>query len=180
LAERRGDHREARAISAEALAICRGLASPEEEEVERMPVLARLCVACGEPGSAAQYLAEALALSRRFGYRESVVRCLDVMIGLAIKVRAFEKAAVFRGACQRLREITGILPTPSEIEQSEQYSSECRTALGDAAFAAAESAGRALSIESIIGIGLEWLGTIAQAQVARAVDPAKIIEAPGG
>jgi len=181
LAERRGEHHEARALSAQALAICRGLASPEEEEVERMPVLARLCVACGEAGSAAQYLAEALILSRKFGYRESIVRCLNVMIGLAVKVGAYEKSAVFLGACQRLREITGVPATPSEIAQLDQHSSECRTALGDAAFAAGESAGRALSLESVVGIGLEWLGTIAQARPASAIDPGvKVIEAPSG
>jgi tetratricopeptide (TPR) repeat protein len=171
LAEQRGDHGQARTLSAEALAICRGLASPAEEEVERMPVLARLCVACDEPGSAAQYLAEALVISRKFGYRESVVRCLDVMVGLAIKVRAFEKAVVFRGACQRLREITGVLATPAEIEQSERYSAECLGALGDAAFAAAGSAGGSLSIESVISTGLEWLETIAQPRPAPGVAP---------
>ena len=169
LAERRGDYHQARTLSAKALAIFRGLASLAEE-VEQTVALARVCVDCGELGSAARYLAEALGTSRKLGHR-SIVQCLDVMIALAVKVAACEKAAAFRGAGENLRELTGVLATPSEAEQSEGYRSECRVALGDAAFAASEVAGRALSTESIIAIGLEWLDSIEQAGPAPAVDP---------
>jgi predicted ATPase/class 3 adenylate cyclase/Tfp pilus assembly protein PilF len=170
LAEQRGDCGQARTLSAEALAIFRGLNSLAEE-VEQTLALARVCIASGERAAAARYLAEALGTSRGLGHR-SIVQCLDAMIGLAVKVVAYQKAAIFRGACQSLREIIGVLAAPSEAERSERYCSECRAAIGDAAFAAGEAAGRALSSESVIAIGLAWLGSIAQVEPKPSIDAA--------
>jgi tetratricopeptide (TPR) repeat protein len=169
LAERRDDYDQARKLSANALAIFRSLASLAEE-IEQTLTLARICIACGEPEHAARYLTEALGTSRRLGHR-SIVACLDVMVGLAVKVAAWEKAAVFRGSCQNLREITRVCATPWEAEQSERCRSESRAALGDAAFSAGEDAGRSLSFESVIGVGLEWLGSIAPGESAASGDP---------
>jgi predicted ATPase/class 3 adenylate cyclase/Tfp pilus assembly protein PilF len=164
LAERRGEYERARMLSAEALAIFRRLASAAEE-VEQILALARICIACGEPGPAARYLAEALGTSRKLGQR-SIVQCLDVMIGLAAKVATWEKAALFHGACQHLREITGVLATPWEAEQYGQSWAGCRAALGDAGFLAGEVAGRASSTEFVISVGLDWLGSIAPAEAS--------------
>jgi len=168
LAERRGEYERARVLSAEALAIFRVLASPAEA-VEQMLALARIGIAGGEPATAARHLAEALATGRKLGQR-SIVQCLDVMAGLAAKVAAWERAALFHGACQHLREITGVLATPWETEQYGQYCADCRAALGDAAFAAGESVGRASSTESVITAGLEWLDPIAHAERAPSAD----------
>ncbi|MEO8302973.1 MAG: tetratricopeptide repeat protein [Betaproteobacteria bacterium] len=161
LAERRGDHGEARAMLTQALAIYRELGSPAEE-VEQMRMLAGVCIACGEPASAAHYLYEALATSRDLGFRGSIVKCFDDMVGLAIEVAAHERAGHFQGACQRLREITGVLATPSESESSDRRGSRCRVALGEAAYSAAEAIGRGQSPESVIGNGLAWLETVAR------------------
>jgi predicted ATPase/class 3 adenylate cyclase len=168
LSERRGDYERARMLSAEALAIFRRLASPADE-VEQLLALARIYVACGEPVPAARYLAEALGTSRKLGQR-SIVQCLDVMAGLAAKVAAWEKATFFHGACQHLREITGVLASPWEAEQYRRYWVDCSAALGDAALAAGESAGRASSTESAISAGLEWLGSIAPAEPAHSAN----------
>ena len=164
MAERRGEYDRARMLHAEALAIFRVLASPAEE-VEQMLALARIGIACGAPGPAAQYLAQALGTGRKLGQR-SIVQCLDVMAGLAAKVAAWEKAALFHGACAHLREITGVVAIPWEADQYGQYWTDCRAALGDAAFAERESVGRASSTESVINAGLEWLGSIARAEPA--------------
>ena len=153
---------------AEALSIFHGLGSLAEEVVQTL-ALARIALACGKPASAACYLAEALGTSRRLGHR-SIVRCLDVMVGLAAKVAVCEKAMLFRGACEKLREITGVLATPAEAEEAERHCAACRASLGEAAFAAGVAAGRALSTESIIVAGLEWLGSIASAEPAQAGD----------
>jgi predicted ATPase/class 3 adenylate cyclase len=178
LSEGRGDYQQASTLAAEALAIFRGLGSLAED-VEQTLALARISLACGKPGSAARYLAEALGTSRSLGHR-SIVQCLDVMIGLAAKVAVCEKAMVFRGVCQKLREITGVLATPAEAEESERHCAACRASLGETAFAAGEAAARTLSTESIIVAGLEWLGSIAQAEPAQPVDPVvKAGEGPG-
>lgn len=169
LAERRGEYERARMHSAEALAIFRVLASPAEA-VEQMLALARIGIACGEPGPAARYLAEALGTGRKLGQR-SIVQCLDVTAGLAAKVAVWEKVALFYGACQHLRDMTGVLATPWEMEQYGQYCADCRAALGDAAFAAGESAGRASSTESVITLALAWLFPIAHADPSPSADP---------
>jgi len=135
-----------------------------------MLALARIYIDCGELAPAARYLAEALGTSRKLGHR-SIVQCLDVMIGLAVKLAAWEKATLFRGACQQLREITGMLATPWEAEQSRRYWSECPPALGDEVFAARESARSAMSTESVIAMGFEWLGSIAESEPVPSVDP---------
>jgi hypothetical protein len=101
------------------------------------------------------------------------------MMDLAVNCAAYERAAVFRGATQSLRAITSVLATPLEAEQSERCRSACGAALGDAALAASESVGRALSAESIIALGLEWLASIASAAAASSVDPAGKPEARG-
>jgi tetratricopeptide (TPR) repeat protein len=162
LAERRGDYQRARALATEALAMFRRLASPAEE-VEQMLALARICIACGETEPAARYLAESLSMSRKLGQR-SIVQCLDVMAGLAVKVTAWEKAALFHGACDHLREITGVLATPWEAEQSSQNWVTCRAALGEVGFVAGETAGRASSTEAAVSVGLDWLGSITTAE----------------
>lgn len=177
LAERRGDYPRARALSSEALAIFRSLNSLAEE-VGQTLALARVCIACGELTPAARCLADALGIGRKLGHR-SIVRCLDVMMDLAVNGAAYERAAVFRGATQSLRAITSVLATPWEAEQSERCRSACRAALGDAALAASESVGRALSAESIIALGLEWLASIASAAPASPVDPVGKPEAWG-
>jgi tetratricopeptide (TPR) repeat protein len=169
LAERLGDYQQARILFEEALALFRGLAYLAEE-VQQTLGLARICIACSEPAPAARHLAEALHTSRKLGHR-SIVRCLDVMIGLAADVAACEKAAIFRGACQGLRKMTGVLPTPWEAEQAEQHCSACRAAVGSAAFAAGEATGRALSTEAIIATGLEWLASIGPAKPSSSPDP---------
>jgi len=170
LAEREHDYPQAMVLLAEALAIFRGLASLAEE-VEQTVALAHVCVARSEPEPAARYLVEALGISRSLGHR-SIVQCLHVMMGLAVTTAAYEKAAVFRGASQKLREITRVLATPAEAEESERQCSDCRAILGDAAFAASEASGRTLSTESIIAAGLEWLPMVARAQSAASVDSA--------
>jgi predicted ATPase/class 3 adenylate cyclase len=179
LAERRGDYCQARTLSAEALAIFRRLTS-HAEEVEQTLTLARICIACDEPGPAARYLGEALGTSRKLGHR-SIVQCLDAMIGLAVGVDACDKAATFRGACQNLRQLTGVLPTPSEAEEYEQHRLKCHALIGEAVFQAGEAAGRAMSTESIISLGLDWLESIAQIERSPCVDrPVGASQGPGG
>jgi hypothetical protein len=92
------------------------------------------------------------------------------MVGLAVEVGACDRAAAFRGACQTLRELTGVLATPSEAAESEGYCARCRAALGDSTFAAREAVGRALPIESAIAMGLEWLESVVRAQPAPSVE----------
>jgi predicted ATPase/class 3 adenylate cyclase/Tfp pilus assembly protein PilF len=176
LAERRGHHAEARALVTHALSIYRKLGAPAEE-VEQMQVLAGVCVACGETAAAAHYLYEALRTSRELGFRGSIVKCFDGMVSLAIELAACERAALFQGAGQKLRDLTGVLATPSESERSDRRRSRCRAALGDAAYAAAESAGRSESPESVIGAGLAWLEAVAHNQ---APDPAGPLPTSGG
>jgi tetratricopeptide (TPR) repeat protein len=170
LAERRGDQARARTLLTDALSLYRRLGAPAEE-VEQLRKLAVLCNACGEPQSAAHYLHEALYTSRELGFRGSIVKCLDSMVGLAIEVAAYERAALFHGACQRLREITGVIATPSESESSAQRRERCRAALGEAAYSSAEAAGRGQSPESVIADGLAWLEKVAGSDGIAPRDP---------
>jgi hypothetical protein len=83
------------------------------------------------------------------------------MVALAVKAEAYTEAVTFVAAAEIMREVTGVVASPSEIEQLQQFRLECRAALGAPAYAAAVNAGDGVSGESATGVALRWLATVA-------------------
>ena len=159
LEQRRGNYEAARALAGRSLAIYRELAAPAQE-VEQLELLADASVAGGELAAAARYFEEALRTSRDLGYRTSIARCLEGMVALAVKNADHAEAAMLIGTAAMLRELTGVVASPSEIEHLQASCQDCQAALGAPAYAKAVNAGRGLSAESAMGAALDWLAKV--------------------
>jgi hypothetical protein len=83
--------------------------------------------------------------------------CLESMMGLAVAMGGFERAARLAGVADMLRAANA---TPREAGDQQLYdeiTSHCREALGEVAHAAALAAGRAQSPDEAVAAALMWL-----------------------
>jgi hypothetical protein len=117
--------------------------------------LGRVALSQGEYGRAAALLEEALLLSRDIGTRELVAAGLECLAWVAAARGQSRRAARGCGAAEALREVLGAPLPPDERADHDQAVHAMRTALGEEAFAAAWSAGRALPLEQAIALALE-------------------------
>src|SRR5207253_2852273 len=84
--------------------------------------------------------------SSRFGLPE----CLELLAGVASAHGQFERAGRLYGATESVREATGLAPHPGDRAPFDRHLAAARAGLGEAAFAAAWAAGRAVSPEQAI------------------------------
>src|SRR5258708_39272531 len=94
--------------------------------------------------------AQSLALWQELGDNRSVAGCLEQLAAMAEAQGQPLKAARILGAAEALREASGIPLSPAERVDHDQQAAVLRTALGEAAFAAAWAAGRAMTLEGTI------------------------------
>ena len=116
--------------------------------------LIRLLVARGELAEARQLAIECLPLARR---EKVSVDLLEATVGLAARLGEHVMAARFWGAADRQLLAWGYRHEPGELEHLAPLLEGSRRALGDAAFAAAESVGRALPFEKALLELEQWL-----------------------
>jgi hypothetical protein len=76
--------------------------------------------------------------------------CLEDMAELVQAQQPAERAVRLLGAAAALRERMGLLRPPVERPEYDQRVSELRRTLGETAFAAAWSAGQAMSLEEAV------------------------------
>ena len=113
-----------------------------------------MLVARGRPDAARRFAIEGLPLVRN---EKIGVDLLEATVGLASCLGAHEMAARFWGAAdQRLRE-WGYRFQPVDVDHTAPLIASSRRALGDAAFEAAEAAGRTLDLEAAIVELQHWL-----------------------
>ena len=98
---------------------------------------------------------EALRIERDAGDRKGVVLSLKRFGGLAVKEQQFERAARLLGAASALVELIGATLAPVDQAGIDNAISTLRTELGEAAYAQAWHAGRALSLDEAITYALE-------------------------
>lgn len=117
--------------------------------------LIRVQVAKGRPDEARRLAAECLPLVR---HEKVGVDLLEAAVGLAALLGANETAARLWGAAdQKLRD-WGYRHQPVDVDHTAPLLAQARRALGEAAFDAAEAAGRALEFDAAL-LELEaWLG----------------------
>ncbi len=116
--------------------------------------LIRLLVARGKLDEARQFAIECLPLARD----EKVgVDLLEATVGLASRLGEHAIAARFWGASDRQLLAWGYRHEPGELEHLAPLLASSRRSLGDAAFEAAEAAGRALAFEDALLELEQWL-----------------------
>ena len=96
-----------------------------------------------------------LALFRDLGDRHYCAQGLEALASTAGVTGQGERAAQLLGAAAALRETIGAPQPPLEQAEVEQAVAEARAALGEAVWAAAFAAGRALSLEQAIAEALD-------------------------
>lgn len=116
--------------------------------------LIRLLVARGELEEARQLAVECLPLAR---HEKVSVDLLEATVGLAARRGEHAVAARFWGASDRQLLAWGYRHEPGELEHLAPLLEGSRRALGDAVFAAAEAAGRALPFEQALLELEQWL-----------------------
>ncbi len=116
--------------------------------------LIRVLVARGELDQARHFAIECLPLARR---EKVSVDLLDATVGLASRRGEHAIAARFWGASDQHLQNWGYRHEPGELEHITPLLESSRRALGDAAFEAAEAAGRTLDIEAAMLELEHWL-----------------------
>jgi tetratricopeptide (TPR) repeat protein len=109
----------------------------------------------GDYEQAAAYLKECLLRSRDLDFKEAIAECLGGYAGLAAAQAQPERAARLWAAAEVLREAIGV---PLQVGDRNEYDGTVASAydvLGEAAFAAAWAAGRAMTLEQTMTYALE-------------------------
>ena len=92
--------------------------------------------------------AESLRSRREYGDKRGIVGCLNGLASVAAATGRFARAARLFGAAEALREEVGA--APRHRHRSGSAVAQTKSALGEAAFAAAWEAGRALPLADVV------------------------------
>jgi hypothetical protein len=109
----------------------------------------------GDGSGAAACFREGLALSHADDNRLGCTNCLAGLAGVAAAARRPERAATLLGAAAALLGAGGLQMEPADQADYDRYATATRAILGEAPFAAAQAAGRAMPLEQVVAYGLE-------------------------
>jgi predicted ATPase/DNA-binding winged helix-turn-helix (wHTH) protein len=127
--------------------------------------LASVSVARGSGERTPQMLLEALAIIEQIGSKPLGAYLLLVSAGFAAFLGEWRRAAQLYGTGVVQHAQLVFHPEPAEEAFLVPLLARAREALGTAAFAAAEAAGRALSYDTALGEARAWLETASESQV---------------
>jgi predicted ATPase/DNA-binding winged helix-turn-helix (wHTH) protein len=119
--------------------------------------LASTSISLGAGDRARGMLREGLAIAKDLGSKRARVAQLECSIGLAAFFGEWQLAARLNGAFEAQSEQMGYHREPADEAFLAPLIARARGALGDAAFTAAESAGRALLYDDAIAQARAWL-----------------------
>ena len=147
----------AEALYEEFLELARELEDPENIAVALLN-LAMVATGRGEGDRARGMLREVVALVDQTGSRPACQSMLEVSAGLAAAAGELERAARFFGMVEAQAAATGLRRDPADEAFLAPRMDKARAVLGQARFAAAEVAGRALSYSEAVEEVRGWLG----------------------
>jgi predicted ATPase len=151
LALEAGDPQTARTHYRRQLELAVELSFPRPEATALVS-LAQVALVVGDTDEAEASAQHALRLASALGFKGDIFECLAVLAGVAEQRREIARAARLLAAADALCEETGYNPEPVERAQRDRVAS----ALGDgAALAAAQSEGRAMTLEDIVAYALD-------------------------
>ena len=148
-----GDYKQASALCQESLALSRETRD-KGATARSLNVLARVACAHREYERGEVLLRESLTLFREMRNRPGIMRCLDGLADVARRRELPERAARIFGVAENLRESIGAALPLAERLELDQNVFALRAHLGDAAFASAWTAGRAMTVEQAIEYAL--------------------------
>ena len=151
-----GDLATAEPLFEESVALAREMGDRESIAIT-LPSLAKIAIERGSAELARLALLETLAISQEIGATRPGHQALEVAALLGILRGEWARAAQFFGAVEAQMEQLGLRRTPSDEEFLSQRIAKARDALGDAAFAAREAAGRALPLDEALTEVRAWL-----------------------
>ncbi len=158
LADREGDSTHAIALCEEALVLAREIRD-KDGTAATLERLGRAVRHHGEEHGAAELFRESLQLRAAARHTMGTVICLCELAESALLARYFVRAAHVFAAAQRLRDTSTIPPGVFLLYYDQhvvdRHVATLRTALGEAAFAAAWTAGHAMTLEHAIAEALE-------------------------
>ncbi len=162
VALRQNDFDQAGALLEESLALARSLRN-DECSCKALRALGRLALRQGQSGRARTLLEETVALHRRLPCRYDLALACDGLAMACAADGAAERAARLFGAAQALRDAISVPIIPADQAEHDQYLAATQAALGDAAFAAAWTAGQTLPPDALLegeesGAGTESTG----------------------
>ena len=108
----------------------------------------------GDAAGARALFEESLRLLRALGEQADIAECLEGLAGVACAQGDCDRAARLFGAAAKVRAAIGVPRLPADRAVYDQYVAAARAGLGEAGFAAAWAAGRALSLEEAIARAL--------------------------
>jgi hypothetical protein len=146
MARRQGAYERSAALCTEAMALAQAIGFTQGVALA-LRALADVDLARGDRRRAAARYAESLALARAAGDAPTLVDCLARLATLAYAIGAAERAARLCGITEAICEALGVLLAPATRAEFDLAMTAVRGELGPAAFAAAETAGRALPPE---------------------------------
>jgi tetratricopeptide (TPR) repeat protein len=119
--------------------------------------LVMVSIGRGSAARAHAMLLEALTIAQATASKRMGQGVLEVSAALGAFHGETQRAATMYGAAEAQREQMGLAREPVDEASLAPLIRDARRALGDAAFAAAERAGRALSYEDALGQARAWL-----------------------
>jgi predicted ATPase/transcriptional regulator with XRE-family HTH domain len=148
-----GDDRRAEALIEQGMALQGEVGTPWGT-AEALIELGRVAQRRGDSRRALDLYRESLAMLWDIGGKSKYVACLEGIGSLAVAQRRPEHAARLFAVAAALRESFSTPLAPVEREEHERALTSARAQLGETAFAAAWSAGRALTLEAAIAEAL--------------------------
>ncbi|HSC98638.1 MAG TPA: adenylate/guanylate cyclase domain-containing protein [Casimicrobiaceae bacterium] len=152
-----GELDKAEALFRESSALADKLANRELVAMNLLS-LAMVSISRGSPREAAESAHDAAAIAEDLGLHTAGQTALDVAAGLAASIDVPDEAARFLGASQAHLSSSGLRRDPVDDAFLIPLMDRARTAIGEAAFAAAEREGRSARYEEVLSRARAWLG----------------------
>jgi tetratricopeptide (TPR) repeat protein len=153
IALERGDREAARPLLEERLAISRELGDLDFL-VHALGALGHLARDEGDYPHAQAYYTESLSLRQQAGFAMATAQSLEDLGALAGRMQQPERAVRLLGAAEAFCETLGAHPPVTIAAEYEHAVAAGRTALGEAAYAAAWAEGRAMALEQAVEYAL--------------------------
>ena len=154
-AEKRGDYDTAAALLEEGVAIAQQLGA-KFHVAWLQCVLANVSLTQGKVERAFILYRESLLRRREIGDIPGLADCLDGLADVASVQRDYLRAARLLAAAKMLRERSGHKRSPRDAVEHDRRVATTHDALGSSTFAAAQSAGRAMTLEQAVEAALTY------------------------
>lgn len=158
VARAQGEQEAAATCLSEALDLARESGNPDAMSVAMLN-LAMMQIDAGDLAAAAVHITDTLDGTMLGAREHMVLNLFDVMTGFAAACGAWERAAFFFGAAQKLLAATGYVRDPADGAFVDRWIAHCRASAPPHVLAIEEERGAALSTPTMVHAVRAWLGS---------------------